>query len=182
MKIYTKTGDTGTTALIGGSRVKKSDLQLDCYGTVDELISWIGLIRDQEIARDYKDELTTVQDRLFTLSSFLACDSSVDQSRLPQLENSDLVYLEKRIDYYTEQLPKLKSFLLPGGHTCISYCHIARTVCRRTERRVSELNEIIEILPIVGKYLNRMSDYLFVFSRKLAFDNGINEIAWKPKK
>lgn len=182
MKIYTKTGDTGTTALIGGSRIKKSDLQLDCYGTVDELMSWIGLIRDQKIASDYFDELTIVQDRLFTLSSFLACDSGVDQSRLPQLLDSDIDFLEKRIDIYTEQLPKLKSFLLPGGHTCISYCHIARTVCRRAERRVSELNETIEILPIVGKYLNRMSDYLFVFSRKLAADNNIDEIAWKPAK
>ncbi len=181
MKVYTKTGDKGSTALIGGSRVKKYDLRIECYGTVDEISAWIGLIRDQEAAGAYKDELVEIQDRLFTIASLLACDSNVDINDLPQVIDSDVVFLEKLIDNYTDIIPQLKSFLLSGGHTTISYCHIARTICRRAERRVIELAEKQSLPPIIVTYLNRLSDYLFVLSRKISFDLNIAETLWKPR-
>jgi cob(I)alamin adenosyltransferase len=181
MKIYTKTGDAGKTSLIGGTRVAKYDLRIESYGTVDELSAWIGLIRDQEIDSDISKNLIELQDRLFTIESMLACDTAPSKLNIPEIYEKDIEFLEKEIDFMTGQLPELKSFLLPGGHTTVSYCHLARTVCRRAERLVIRLNEQFDISPLILKYLNRLSDYLFVLSRKIAVDTGAKEILWKPK-
>lgn len=181
MKIYTKTGDKGTTSLIGGTRVPKYDLRIESYGTVDELSAWIGLIRDQEIDEKIVDDLVEVQDRLFTIESLLACDSSPSKLKIPELSDSDVVFLENKIDTFTKELPELKSFLLSGGNTIISYCHIARTICRRAERLVIQLNEKHNISPLVLIYLNRLSDYLFVLSRKIGRDTGSEETLWNPR-
>ena len=181
MKVYTKTGDGGTTALIGGSRVKKYDLQIECYGTVDELSAWVGLIRDQEVAVNYQDELIEIQDRLFTIASLLACGNNIDINDLPQILEKDVEFLEKLIDKYTEVIPPLKSFLLSGGHPTVSYCHISRTICRRAERKVIELSDKQTLPPIIVTYLNRLSDYMFILSRKITLDLNIPETLWKPR-
>jgi len=180
-KIYTKTGDGGTTALIGGSRVAKDDLRIECYGTVDELVSWIGLLRDQDIASSYITTLLEIQDRLFTLESLLAHDGSQLKNPLPVLFEQDIKLLEDEIDQMNVGLPALTSFLLSGGHQVVSYAHIARTVCRRAERLVIRLEHQQKVEPLNVKYLNRLSDYLFVLSRRIAHDNGIKETLWKPR-
>lgn len=181
MKIYTKKGDTGTTQLIGGTRIPKHSLRIESYGTVDELNSYIGLIRDQEINSDYKTQLIEIQDRLFTIGSSLAADPGKSKMKLPEINESDVEFLEKIMDEMDAILPPMTSFVLPGGHTTVSFCHLARCVCRRAERIVTELNENEVINPIVLKYLNRLSDYLFVLSRKLTQDLGATEQAWKPR-
>lgn len=181
-KIYTKTGDKGTTALIGGLRVPKYDDRIEAYGTVDEVNSWIGLIRDQEIDDHYKEVLIEIQDRLFTLESLLARGPQSEKVVLPQLVESDILLLEKEIDKMNEELPTLTSFILPGGCTVSSYCHLARTVCRRAERLSIKMNKTFPVDPINIKYLNRLSDYLFVLSRKLSKDAGAVETLWKPRK
>ncbi|MBC8319443.1 MAG: cob(I)yrinic acid a,c-diamide adenosyltransferase [Bacteroidetes bacterium] len=181
MKIYTKTGDSGTTALIGGTRVPKYDLRIHCYGTVDELSSWIGLIRDQEVGTKIANDLVEVLDRLFTIESILACDTSVSKNLIPEISEKDIHFLEDEIDSMTKELPELKSFLLSGGNTIVSYCHIARTICRRVERIVIQLSEEHNINPFILAYLNRLSDYLFVLSRKIGQDNNAKEILWKPR-
>ena len=183
MKIYTKSGDKGETSLLGGDRVKKYDLRINAYGTSDELNSWIGLIKDQPINQSYKDFLLDVQDRLFTIGSNLAAlGNKKSNFELPQVNEHDVVYVEKQIDNLQNNLPKMTSFILPGGHKIVSYCHIARTVCRRCERIVIELSENEQVHSIIPQYLNRLSDYLFVLSRKLSFDLGADEIPWNPKK
>jgi cob(I)alamin adenosyltransferase len=181
-KIYTKTGDAGTTALIGGARVPKNDLRIETYGTVDELNSWIGLIRDQEIAKHYTDILLEVQDRLFTMESSLARGPGSDDIPLPGLEEKDISLLESEIDEMNEALTPLSSFILPGGNTVVSYCHLARTVCRRSERLAIQMTEQFGVEALNIKYLNRLSDYLFVLARKLALDTGAVETPWKPRK
>jgi len=181
-KIYTKTGDKGTTALIGGSRVPKYDERIEAYGTVDEVNSWIGLIRDQEIDDHFKEILLEIQDRLFTLESLLARGPQSEKVVLPQLVESDILLLEKEIDKMNEDLPTLTSFILPGGLAVSSYCHLARTVCRRAERLSIKMNDTYPVDPINIKYLNRLSDYLFVLSRKLSKDAGAVETLWKPRK
>lgn len=181
MKVYTKKGDTGTTQLIGGTRVPKHSLRIESYGTVDELNSYIGLIRDQEIASIYKEQLIEIQDRLFTIGSSLAADPEKSNMKLPEINESDVDYLEAAIDEMDKVLPAMKFFVLPGGHTTVSFCHIARCVCRRGERIVTELNQNEGINPIVLKYLNRLSDYLFVLSRKLTQDLGAEEQPWKAR-
>jgi cob(I)alamin adenosyltransferase len=180
-KIYTKTGDGGTTALIGGSRVPKDDLRIECYGTVDELVSWIGLLRDQDIHSDYHKILLEIQDRLFTLESLLAHDGSTLNNPLPRLNEEDVLFLESQIDQMNEGLPALTSFILSGGHQVVSYAHIARTVCRRAERLVIRLEHQQKVDPINVKYLNRLSDYLFVFSRRISLDKGSKETPWNPR-
>ncbi len=181
MKIYTKTGDKGQTSLLGGARVAKSDLRIEAYGTVDELNSWIGLLRDQEVDDGTRTTLIEVQDRLFTMGSILATQPGKDKVKTPPLEDTDVELLEQEIDRMNETLPEMRSFVLPGGHTTVSYCHLARTVCRRAERRTIELGADGSVPDLVVRYLNRLSDYLFVLSRKITFDLKVVETPWKPR-
>ncbi len=181
-KIYTKTGDKGETSLIGGRRVPKYHDQIEAYGTVDELNSFIGLLRDQPLDLRSKEVLTTIQDRLFTIESLLAVDTENVTSRsIPQIREEDIIFLELEIDAMNEYLPDLQSFILPCGHQFSSMAHIARTVCRRAERIVLRLSIDHPVESLSIKYLNRLSDYLFVLARKLIYDNKGTEIPWKPK-
>ena len=181
MKVYTKTGDKGQTSLFGGKRVPKHDLRIDAYGTVDELNSYIGLIRDQDIDKRSIETLIEVQDRLFTLGSILATEPGNTKMKIPQIFPEDIILLEKEMDEMNEHLPEMRSFVLPGGHTTVSYCHITRCVCRRAERLISHLSENEEIDPLVLQYLNRLSDYLFVLARKIVIDKEVQEVEWKPR-
>ena len=181
MKIYTKTGDTGQTSLIGGTRVPKHHIRIESYGTVDELNSYIGLIRDQQISEIHKPILAEIQDRLFTIGSSLASDPLKSKMKIPDLHDTDIHLLEKEIDRMSELLPEMRSFILPGGHTTVSYCHIARCVCRRAERNIIHLSESEFVADLVMQYLNRLSDYLFVLGRMIAQENNAQEIAWKPR-
>ena len=181
MKIYTKTGDTGQTSLIGGTRVPKHHIRIESYGTVDELNSYIGLIRDQQISEIHKLILAEIQDRLFTIGSSLASDPLKSKMKIPDLHDTDIHLLEKEIDRMSELLPEMRSFILPGGHTTVSYCHIARCVCRRAERNIIHLSESEFVADLVMQYLNRLSDYLFVLGRMIAQENNAQEIAWKPR-
>ena len=189
MKVYTKTGDTGTTALFGGTRVPKDHARIESYGTVDELNSYIGLIRDQEINQHFKDILIEIQDRLFTVGAILATPPEKEvlkngQKRLQNLGiiESDIELLEKEIDTMEDSLPQMTHFVLPGGHTTVSYCHIARCVCRRAERLAVHLSHNEAVADIAIKYLNRLSDYLFVLARKLSKDLNADEVKWIPRK
>ncbi|MCF6342441.1 MAG: cob(I)yrinic acid a,c-diamide adenosyltransferase, partial [Bacteroidales bacterium] len=164
-KIYTRTGDKGSTALIGGTRVPKYHDRIEAYGTVDELNAWVGLLRDQDIDGHSKETLLEIQDRLFTVEALLAADHSASMVKLPLLRDEDITLLEKEIDSMNEHLPELTSFILPGGHRVVSYCHLARTVCRRAERIVIKLNDTYPVEPSVIVYLNRLYDYFFVLSR-----------------
>lgn len=181
MKIYTKTGDTGTTSLFGGRRVSKSDLRIDTYGTVDELNSYIGLLRDQEVNKSRKIVLVEIQDRLFTIGSILATEPGNSKVKIPALAESDIHLLEKEIDEMEASLPAMKSFVLPGGHPSVSVCHVTRTVCRRAERLTVALHTVEPINELVIKYLNRLSDYLFVLSRKMTQELGAEETPWRPR-
>lgn len=181
MKIYTKTGDKGLTSLFGGKRVPKHHLRIEAYGTVDELNSYIGLIRDQKIDSDTFNVLIEIQDRLFTLGSMLATEPGNDKVKVPQLFENDIVLLENEIDKMNETLPEMRSFVLPGGHQTVSFCHLARCVCRRAERLAVHLAEVEQVQELIVKYLNRLSDYLFVLSRKLTQDNNAKEIPWKAR-
>ncbi len=181
MKIYTKKGDTGTTQLIGGTRVPKNNIRIESYGTVDELISYLGLVRDSIKDGYSKTILKTIQDRLFTINSSLASDPVKSKMKIPVINEGDVTLLENEMDKMNQKLPELKSFLLPGGHPANSICHIARTVCRRAERQVVNLSEYDTVDPLIIKYLNRLSDYLFVLSRKISKDFGAEEIQWKPQ-
>lgn len=182
MKIYTRTGDIGETSLFGGRRVLKSNLRIDTYGTVDELNSWIGLVADI-LPADSKQLviLKEVQDRLFTIGSSLAADPDNDKLRVPDLYEADIEKLESAIDEMELSLDPLKHFVLPGGHLHISYCHVARTVCRRAERLCVALHENAPLHSLIVKYLNRLSDYLFVLSRYVAKILGVEERKWLPR-
>ncbi len=189
MKIYTKTGDQGTTALFGGSRVHKHNARIESYGTVDELNSYIGMIRSQEIDEHTKNTLIKIQNKLFTVGSTLATapekavlKSGKERLKIEKVNEAHIELLELEMDTMNEALPELTHFILPGGNTAVSYCHIARTVCRRAERRATLLNETEPIDPLVLKYLNRLSDYLFVLARKLSNDLNADEIQWLPEK
>lgn len=189
MKIYTKTGDKGTTALFGGTRVSKHHIRIDSYGTIDELNAWLGLIRDQEIASHSKKLLAVIQDKLFTIGAILATDpekallkSGKERLNIPKINASDIELLEMEMDAMNESLPPMTHFILPGGHTTVSYCHIARTVCRRAERMATQLFEKEPFEENVLSYINRLSDYLFVLARKLSKDLKADEIKWIPKK
>ena len=181
MKIYTKTGDQGETSLIGGTRVPKFHLRIECYGTVDELNSYIGLIQCQEIDTHSKLILKEIQDRLFTIGSSLAADPEKSRMKIPDLHLADITLLEEEMDRMNEVLPELKHFILPGGNTVVSYCHLARCVCRRAERLVVHLATESNVDNQVTVYLNRLSDYLFVLARKLGFDLGADENVWLPR-
>ncbi|WP_299013931.1 cob(I)yrinic acid a,c-diamide adenosyltransferase [uncultured Polaribacter sp.] len=189
MKIYTKTGDNGTTALFGGTRVKKFNLRIDAYGTVDELNAYIGLIKDQEISEVIKASLLKIQNELFTLGAMLATPpeketlkSGKDRLNIPKINEDAIAYLENKIDEMDAVLPQMTHFVLPGGHQAVSFCHVARCVCRRSERLTVELNDQEPINQAVLKYLNRLSDYLFVLARKLTLDLNVDEIKWIPEK
>ncbi|QAA81468.1 cob(I)yrinic acid a,c-diamide adenosyltransferase [Aequorivita sp. H23M31] len=189
MKIYTKTGDAGTTALFGGTRVPKHHARIESYGTVDELNSNIGMIRSQEIDDHSKGILIQIQNKLFTVGSTLATSpdkailrSGKERLKIEKINEQHIALLEQEMDAMNEVLPDLTHFILPGGNTAVSYCHIARTICRRAERRVTLLNEAEPIDPAVIKYLNRLSDYLFVLARKLSQDLNAEEIQWLPEK
>jgi len=181
MKVYTKKGDTGTTQLIGGTRVPKSSLRIEAYGTVDELNSYVGLIRDQEILPKLRDQLLSIQDRLFTLGSLLATSPDGSRMKIPELHEEDITNLENWIDEMDAELEPMRNFVLPGGHMTVSFCHITRCVCRRGERIVVDLSLTDKIHPIAITYLNRLSDYFFVLSRKITKDLNVNETIWTPK-
>ncbi len=189
MKIYTKTGDKGTTALFGGTRVPKHHIRIDSYGTVDELNSYIGLIRDQKIDPRSTEILIHIQDRLFTVGAILATDpekavlkSGKNRLNIPLIEEEDIQLLETEMDKMNDDLPPMTHFVLPGGHQTVSFCHIARCVCRRAERLATELYENEPFDKKTLQYLNRLSDYLFVLARKLSHDLQAQEIKWIPKK
>lgn len=183
-KIYTKTGDEGKTSLIGGTKVPKSHIRINAYGTVDELNAYIGLLGDQLSDNHSRDMLRAIQDRLFTIGSSLACDPKKEISmKIPDLHEPDILLLENEIDRMNGKLPEMKSFILPGGHIAVSYAHICRTVCRRAERVIVELNSAEPLgQPLIIKYMNRLSDYLFVLSRFTGMLLGVEEIKWQPRK
>lgn len=189
MKIYTKTGDKGTTSLFGGTRVPKHHIRIESYGTVDELNSHIGLLRDQKVDTKTKDLLIVIQDRLFTIGAILATDpekeklkNGKDRLNIPKISSEDITKLEQAIDTMNEELPEMTHFILPGGHQSVSFCHIARCVCRRAERLSTALYDIEPFDDQVLIYLNRLSDYLFVLARKLSKSLQAEEIQWIPKK
>jgi cob(I)alamin adenosyltransferase len=184
-KIYTKTGDKGETGLFGGARVPKSHIRVEAYGSVDELNAHIGLLRDVIDTSQYKSILKDIQDRLFTIGAVLASDPEKPMMT-PDIKKEDIQILENQIDMMEEALPPLKNFILSGGHTTVSFCNIARTVCRRAERAVVALNIMEQadgraIDPLSMEYLNRLSDYLFVLSRKIALDLDIEEVIWTAR-
>ncbi len=181
-KIYTKTGDKGETSLIGGRRVPKYHDQIEAYGTVDELNSFVGLLRDQPVSARHHHALGEIQDRLFTIESLLAVDTETTAKRpIPDIRDEDIVFLELEIDAMNEHLPDLSSFILPGGHPFASMAHIARTVCRRAERVVLKLSLHYPVEPLAIRYLNRLSDYFFVLARDLTYAHGGQEILWHPR-
>ena len=189
MKIYTKTGDNGTTALFGGTRVPKHHIRIESYGTIDELNSWLGLIRDQKIDAHSKKIVTLIQEKLFTVGAILATDpekatlkNGKKRLNISKINTSDIELLEKEMDTMDAQLPKMTHFILPGGHSTVSYCHIARTICRRAERLATHLFESEPFDVCVLHYLNRLSDYLFLLARKLSSDLRAEEIKWIPEK
>ena len=189
MKIYTKTGDKGTTALFGGTRVPKHHIRIESYGTVDELNSHLGMLRDQQIDDHSEKIILRIQDRLFTIGSTLATDpekavlkSGKQRLEIPKISAADIELLEQEMDKMNDSLPPMTHFVLPGGHQTVSVCHIARCVCRRAERLATALHEIEPFEDTVLQYLNRLSDYLFVLARKLSQDLQANEIQWIPQK
>ena len=189
MKVYTKTGDTGTTALFGGSRVHKDHIRIESYGTVDELNSHLGLLRDCNMDQKYKDVLIKIQNKLFTVGAILATPpekeflkSGKERLNIAKITEEDISYLEKQIDEMEMELPQMTHFVLPGGHQTVSICHIGRCVCRRAERLSVHLDSLEPIDGFVIKYLNRLSDYLFVLARKLTLDLNVSEVQWIPEK
>jgi cob(I)alamin adenosyltransferase len=183
MKIYTKTGDSGKTSLLGGTKVFKNNPRIEAYGTVDELNSYIGLLSDFSNDDNAKSILKEIQDRLFTIGAELACDPDKNSKMpLPDLHESDIEFLEKEIDKMQEELPVMKNFILPGGHPAVSFAHVARCVCRRAERCTVNLQENGGAVDqLIIKYLNRLSDYLFVLARYLGMKNNAPEIIWKAR-
>jgi cob(I)alamin adenosyltransferase len=183
MKIYTKTGDKGTTSLIGGAKVSKAHLRIEAYGTVDELNSYLGLCKDLLTDTGGKAILQEIQDHLFTIGAALACDPEKEtKMKIPDLKEEDILLLEKEIDKMEETLPPMKSFILPGGHPTVSHIHIGRCICRRAERCCVRLEaEEHDVESIIMKYLNRLSDYLFVLARYAAHQLKAEENPWKPR-
>lgn len=180
-KIYTKTGDKGTTALIGGSKVSKAHVRIETYGTVDELNSYIGLCRDLMVEEKHKADLQKIQEQLFTVGAILACDPDKNiKMTIPEMQDSYITALEGTIDEMETVLPPMKSFILPGGHLLVSHLHIARCICRRAERCCVQLNETSGVDPLILIFLNRLSDYLFVLARYTAYLNNIADIPWMP--
>ena len=180
-KIYTKTGDKGETSLFGGKRLPKNDDRIDAYGTIDELNSFIGWLRDSVEKEDLKNNLKEIQDRLFTIGSNLASDPSKNMIT-PDVIEADVEFLEQQIDAMEEELTPLKHFVLPGGHSSVSICHVCRTVCRRAERCIISLSQSEKVEEIIIRYVNRLSDYFFVLGRKISQDVGAEEVKWIPRK
>lgn len=181
MKIYTKTGDKGKTSLLGGTRVSKSDYRIEAYGTVDELNSCLGLVSDLDTDKTRVEFIRNIQSRLFTVGSSLAAETSRAKEFKPDLNENDITSLELAIDEMNKVLPTMKNFIIPGGHQLVSTTHIARTICRRAERLVIRIAETEDIEEIIIRFLNRLSDYLFVLARKQGYDLGVDEIPWKPR-
>ena len=179
MKIYTKKGDEGNTQLLGGSMVKKNHVKLECYGTIDELNAFIGNIYDQVSNASHKATLFKIQNQLFNLGSCIAFDGKKESIKLRRVTEEDIEMLEKEIDKMDASLPILKNFILPSGLPTVSKCHIARTVCRRSERNLVSLGQEKNIDPLHLKYLNRLSDYLFVLARFILMENDIPAIEWE---
>ncbi len=183
MKIYTKTGDEGMTSLIGGKRVAKNSARLESYGTIDELNSFLGMIRSFPMEQEVVDELVEIQSRLFDVGGNLATDPENTQLKVNLgVKEKDIERLERAIDRMDREVPPMTHFVLPGGNEVVSFCHLARTVCRRAERRILDLGQEAEVDALVLKYVNRLSDYLFILSRKLAHDSGLEEQKWIPEK
>jgi len=180
-KIYTKGGDKGETSLLGGTRVSKSHERVEAYGNLDELNSFIGLIRDQDINPHYRDVLGRIQEVIFISEALVARDPEKETRKLPEFGDDDILILEHEIDTMNDELPGLKNFILPGGHTIVSYCHIARTVCRRAERSLIGLRKNNPVDEIIIRFVNRLSDYLFVLARKTGKDLGAEERSWITK-
>lgn len=178
MKIYTLTGDDGTTSLSGGRRVSKHSLRVEAYGSVDELIAWFGLLRDDSFNTERLNLMIYIQDQLMRCAAALAFDIENDKSRMLMPDEDCISRIEQEIDGMEETIPALNNFILPGGNKLVSYCNIARCVCRRAERAVLRLNQSEESPEIVTKFLNRLSDFLFVFSRKISYELNIEEIKW----
>ncbi|MEI8006884.1 MAG: cob(I)yrinic acid a,c-diamide adenosyltransferase [Bacteroidota bacterium] len=181
-KIYTKGGDKGETSLLGGTRVSKSHERVEAYGNLDELNSFIGLIRDQDINPHYRDVLGRIQEVLFISEALVARDPDKETRELPVFGDIDIHILEKEIDTMNDELPGLKNFILPGGHQTVSYCHIARTVCRRAERSLIRVDKTSPVDEIIIRFVNRLSDYLFVLARKTGKDTGSEERTWITQK
>lgn len=179
MKIYTKTGDQGMTSLFGGKRLHKSALRIDAYGTVDELNSWIGLVRDQPVNQERQSTLIAVQNCLFVIGSTLAAEPGNTKITIPALRDADIALLETEIDAMDSRLEPMRFFILPGGNQAVSFCHVARTVCRRAERLVVALSQAEPVNIMVIQYLNRLSDYLFMLARKMNQELGVEETPWK---
>ena len=178
MKIYSKKGDKGKTSLIGGKIVDKHNLSVDAYGTIDELNSFIGLLKDYVEDKKIKKVLHNIQLKLFSIGSILASPGDKNFSEKAKIEKKDVEYIELEIDKLNEHLPDLKNFIIPGGHKVSSYCHVCRSICRRAERRVSELNNQHKISPCILSYINRLSDFFFVLSRHIKHSNNIEETYW----
>lgn len=178
-KVYTKTGDSGITSLISGKRVPKHDIRIKAYGAVDELIAWLGLIRDTTEMEEIKTTLMEVQKQLMTVAAQLAIDTEKDfPKNLKPLENKTVGFIEQEIDKLTEKLPPLRNFVIPGGHVLISYAHIARSICRRAERHVTQLDQNTPVSATIIAYINRLSDYFFTLSRTFADELEIEEVKW----
>ncbi len=181
MKIYTKTGDKGQTSLIGGARVYKFNSRIEAYGTIDELNSYIGLVRDQEVNEGRRDLLKEIQDRLFTIGANLATEHDKSKKKIPILREEDITLLEEEMDKMSQTLPEMRAFILPGGHTAISFGHVARCVCRRAERLTIKLGQEDYVEDLIIVYLNRLSDYLFMLCRKMHEELRVAEIPWKAR-
>ena len=179
-KIYTKTGDLGETSLLGGTRVPKSHDRVDAYGTIDELNSFLGLLRDQPIGEHSCQALLRIQENLFVAEARIAADPDLQHSSIPLLQEEEILFLENEIDEMNKSLAELTHFILPGGYAPSSLCHVARTVCRRAERAVIRLSRTNPPEEIIIRYLNRLSDYLFVLARKTGKDAGADETLWEP--
>jgi len=180
LKIYTKTGDDGTTGLVGGSRVKKNDIRLEAYGTVDELNASIGVLRSCHLPEDVTSLLVKIQNRLFNIGSRLASDEKGEKFTAElAISAKDVEFLENKIDTYEQSLPELIHFILPGGEKCSALCHVARTICRRAERRILDFAAVSPVQSEIIQYINRLSDFLFVLARKLANENGAEELKWE---
>ncbi|MEI7595354.1 MAG: cob(I)yrinic acid a,c-diamide adenosyltransferase [Bacteroidota bacterium] len=186
MKIYTKTGDNGETSLIGGTRVKKNHPRVEAYGTVDELNSFVGLLKDLTTSNTIKDQLLSIQNKLFIIGSCIATEPNKNKhqyncDKQPKINEADITYLEEQMDLLSKQLPEMRSFILPGGHLLVSYSHITRTVCRRTERVVLKLASESEVDHLLIKYLNRLSDFFFILARYFSLIENVDEITWDAK-
>jgi len=181
MKIYTRTGDKGETGLLGGARVPKHHIRIESYGTLDELNSFLGLLRDTPGTASHIDAIIRIQEQLFTIGSHLAMEPGNTSSALPAFDGNEITFLEQEIDAMTAELPEMRNFILPGGSQAVSVCHVARCVCRRAERLVVQLQESEKVDEELVRYLNRLSDYLFVLARLLGKETNSNEIPWKPR-